>query len=232
MSKQLSQVAQVAQLIKADLKAMGIKATAKSSSFSMGDSVRVKIENVAPKLAEELKTKYSQYEYGSFNGMEDIYEMNNCRDDIPQTKYLSIDIGFSADIQQAAFNICKNKYQLFEGMTGEYTQLMTWEQSRVFNDLLYTDDNNELWPNIENQQKKSTVKTKAVKTVKTSVDKVTVKINEELQGIEIYFPNKPDNQTRSDLKLNGFRWSRFNGCWYTKQSGIAETFANLLVTRA
>ena len=92
-----TQAAKCAAEIRKALKAKGIKASVKSSNFSMGDSVRVKIANILnPKTMEKLRLEFSQYEYGKFDGMQDLYEYTNCRDDIPQTKYLFIEYDYKA----------------------------------------------------------------------------------------------------------------------------------------
>ncbi|MCP1159398.1 LPD29 domain-containing protein [Bacillus infantis] len=57
---------------------------------------------------------------------------------------------------------------------------------------------------------------------------VAMKINEELNGIELYFNTKPQQNILSELKSNGFRWSNFKKCWYTKQSEKAFQVANTL----
>lgn len=54
---------------------------------------------------------------------------------------------------------------------------------------------------------------------------VKVKFNEEKNGIELYFNNKPDEEIRDTLKANGFRWARYNKCWYCKDT---EEKRNLL----
>lgn len=56
-----------------------------------------------------------------------------------------------------------------------------------------------------------------------------LKLNEELKGIELYFDTKPQSEVLTDLKSNGFRWSGFKKCWYTKQSEKAFQVANSLV---
>jgi hypothetical protein len=58
---------------------------------------------------------------------------------------------------------------------------------------------------------------------------VTMKINEELNGIELYFASKPDQSVLSNLKANSFRWSSFKKCWYTKQSEKAFKIVNNLI---
>lgn len=90
MARKLSQAAQVAKLLKQKAKELGLVATAKSKNFSMGDSVDVRITEGSDANLKKLKEYSNQYEYGHFNGMEDMYEITNYRDDIPQTKYLFI----------------------------------------------------------------------------------------------------------------------------------------------
>ncbi|WP_064199015.1 LPD29 domain-containing protein [Brevibacillus brevis] len=55
-----------------------------------------------------------------------------------------------------------------------------------------------------------------------------LKINEELNGIELYFNTKPVQNVINKLKENGFRWSGFKKCWYTKKSEEAFQIANSL----
>lgn len=57
---------------------------------------------------------------------------------------------------------------------------------------------------------------------------VTMMINEELNGIELYFNSKPQQNVLSELKSSGFRFSGFKKCWYTKQSEKAFQIANSL----
>lgn len=46
------------------------------------------------------------------------------------------------------------------------------------------------------------------------VGAVTVRKNEEKNGIEVLFPSKPDAEILTVLKGAGFRWSRFAKLWY------------------
>ena len=64
-----------------------IKFSVRSESFSMGDSVHISWADGV--TAEQVKSISSKYQYGHFNGMEDIYESSNRREDIPQAKYVS-----------------------------------------------------------------------------------------------------------------------------------------------
>jgi hypothetical protein len=78
-----------AAAIKAELKAAfpGVKFSVNSESFSMGNSVNINWTD-GPTVAEVEKIS-SKYQYGHFNGMEDLYEYTNERNDIPQVKYVT-----------------------------------------------------------------------------------------------------------------------------------------------
>ena len=55
-------------------------------------------------------------------------------------------------------------------------------------------------------------------------------LNNELNGVEIYFNNKPLKEILVNLKAEGFRWNGKKLCWYAKQSPntiqTAEALAN------
>ena len=53
----------------------------------------------------------------------------------------------------------------------------------------------------------------------------TMKINEELNGVELYFSTFPIKATRDNLKKSGFRWNHKKSCWYAKRSEDTEAFA-------
>jgi len=54
------------------------------------------------------------------------------------------------------------------------------------------------------------------------------KLNEEKNGVEIYFNDKPSEEIRTELKSNSFKWSRFNKCWYGKQNENTLNIAEML----
>ena len=58
-----------------------------SETFSMGNSVNISWKDGA--TTDKVKKITSKYQYGHFNGMEDIYENTNDRNDIPQVKYVT-----------------------------------------------------------------------------------------------------------------------------------------------
>lgn len=54
-----------------------------------------------------------------------------------------------------------------------------------------------------------------------------VEFNMELNGVEVYFPGKPSEETRAALKTAGYRWHSKKQCWYNK-----NTEQNLQALRA
>ena len=63
----------------------------------------------------------------------------------------------------------------------------------------------------------------------TSVLTPTLHENHARDGYELRFAAKPAPETLGALKANGWRWSGYNACWYTKRSESARTFAQALV---
>ncbi len=51
-------------------------------------------------------------------------------------------------------------------------------------------------------------------------------INSAKQGIEIYFKSKPSTQVLDEIKAEGFRWAKFNKCWYKKDTPHARQVAS------
>ncbi|MGG3987473.1 hypothetical protein [Bacillus smithii] len=56
----------------------------------------------------------------------------------------------------------------------------------------------------------------------------TYRLNEEKNGVELYFSGKPSEEIRNVLKAHGFRWSRNKKCWYAKQSDETISLAKQL----
>lgn len=64
--------------------------------------------------------------------------------------------------------------------------------------------------------------------VPSKVSGVTIRKNEEKNGIEIVFPAKPAQGVIDNLKANNWRWSRFNMCWYNRDTPENMEFAETL----
>lgn len=55
-----------------------------------------------------------------------------------------------------------------------------------------------------------------------------LRINEELNGIELYFDSKPEQEVLTHLKSNGFQYSGFKKCWWNKRNEKSMEVANSL----
>lgn len=109
-SQQALAAAQIRKILKAAYPATKFRVT--SQSFAGGDSVYIDYQNGPPSSTIQRLT--APFQYGHFNGMDDSYEYTNCRDDIPQTKYVTVHREITADIYQKAFDITKNYFGDFE----------------------------------------------------------------------------------------------------------------------
>lgn len=99
----LSRQAAAAKMIRQELQRNGVRGSVTSESFAGGNAVRVRIEqDVLPAVYEQIRSFAGQFQYGHFDGMHDIYEYSNGREDIPQAKYVSVEIEYSAEIKAAA----------------------------------------------------------------------------------------------------------------------------------
>ena len=101
MTKQLSQHAAAAHQIRRELKSQGVEATVRARTFSGGDAVDVILYDPLPATVEKVEAFARQYQYGSFDGMQDLYEYTNRRDDLPQVKYVQVHTRYSDEIREA-----------------------------------------------------------------------------------------------------------------------------------
>jgi hypothetical protein len=89
MAREMTQAAQAAKMIRKELKILYPHTTfsVRSDNFAGGNAVRVSwVDGPTTDQVEEITGKY---EYGSFDGMRDLYEYTNVRNDIPQAKYIT-----------------------------------------------------------------------------------------------------------------------------------------------
>ena len=92
--------AAAAAMIRAELKRRGFKCSVTSESYSMGNSVRVRIVgDLMPATVKAINAYCDQFQYGHFDGMIDCYEYSNRRDDLPQSKYVHVEIEYSEAIK-------------------------------------------------------------------------------------------------------------------------------------
>lgn len=59
---------------------------------------------------------------------------------------------------------------------------------------------------------------------------IHINFNEEKNGIEIKFDDKPSQEVLENLKLHGFRWSKYQKIWYAKDTPERREFIKILST--
>ena len=119
--RQPTNSAQVAKLCKAYVKSLGLDCSVSSSRYSGGDSVRVSLpDDMHPAMLSTIKSALAKYQYGHFDGMQDMYEYSNRKADIPQTKYLVIESRYSDAVKQAAYDLIRATWSGFEGAPASY----------------------------------------------------------------------------------------------------------------
>lgn len=130
-----SSQAQTASAIRTELKNKfpNTKFRVRSESFSMGNSVDIEwTDGPTYDMIDEITRKY---QYGHFDGMTDMYEHSNSREDIPQAKYVMPHREMSEETKQAI--IKKHNSEWCEA--GQIKELNAWnEDAQCWNqDLVY-----------------------------------------------------------------------------------------------
>jgi hypothetical protein len=110
MEKKISRQAAAAKMIRQYMKENGIAGSVRSQGYSMGSSINVNVQDLNPMQYEALNSFGRQFEYGSFNGMEDIYEYDNVNDSIPQVSYVFVNNKMSDELGQAIYDFIKGRY--------------------------------------------------------------------------------------------------------------------------
>ncbi len=120
VKKEQSTHASAAKAIRKELKEAFplIAFSVRSSVYSGGSSVR--IDWVDGPISDEVRRLVGKYQYGHFNGQEDIYENTNSREDIPQVKYVQVSRAISGDISREVFNLVKKTHAGWENVTSLY----------------------------------------------------------------------------------------------------------------
>ena len=86
------------------------------------------------------------------------------------------------------------------------------------------------------QEATKTIAEEQTKEVKEEVQEspntnnIHINFNEEKNGIEIKFDKKPSQEMLENLKLNGFRWSKYKKIWYAKDTEECREFIKGLST--
>lgn len=126
--------AQTAKAIKKELgkEFPAVKFSVKSQVYSGGSSVDV--EWTDGPTTEQVETIVGKYEYGHFNGMDDMYEISNSREDIPQVKYVMTRRSMSQQVQEQLRDHVAQNYVGAQGVG--YFDFVK-EQGEYFNTLVH-----------------------------------------------------------------------------------------------
>jgi hypothetical protein len=100
----------IGKTIKTELKKVypEVKFSVKYSSYSMGDSIKVYWTD-GPNQ-KEVQSLIDKYQYGHFNGMEDLYEYSNKREDLPQAKFVFANRELSPEYRKHCEGIVSKYY--------------------------------------------------------------------------------------------------------------------------
>ena len=99
-----------ASAIREELKKVfpNVKFSVKSSNFAGGDSVNINWEN-GP-IVKDVEKITNKYQSGHFDGMTDMYEYSNSREDLPQSKYVQTRREISEDVNSVVFEALKEVF--------------------------------------------------------------------------------------------------------------------------
>jgi len=121
MTKQISDHAHAAKLIRAELKANGIKARVRASTASMTSSVDIYLTDcVAPWTVKEIEKFCNKFQYGHFDGMTDCYEYSNTNDNLPQVRFVFVHNGRSDEDRQRAYDYLRTGFAGYENAPAKY----------------------------------------------------------------------------------------------------------------
>jgi hypothetical protein len=126
--------AETAKAIRQELKKEfpNIKFWITSKTYTGGSSVDIEyIDAIKSDRVEDIVKKY---EYGHFDGSQDLYEFSNYRDDIPQVRFVFVKRNFS-DFRKKETEEKLIKQYGVQNMEELERKLGFWRQQIVFQEL-------------------------------------------------------------------------------------------------
>lgn len=131
--------AQAAAAIKKFIKAQGIGCKVKSEIYSGGSSVSAWVNDVNPELANKIEKELKRYQYGNFDSMNDIYEFDSVKEDLPQVYYVFLENTPSEEMQERIAKILATQYKSLNGMefNGKYFGIMIPEIQEPLDRTMY-----------------------------------------------------------------------------------------------
>ena len=188
------------------------------------------VENYQEKQAEKL----AYFEEQAANNKESVDQIwNNKSLNIDQRVKRSQEAQQKADYYTKKAENIKNPgfissddpdaiLRLKEKLQNVLNQIDEWKKvplkPRTF-DHSREDARHYMIPNLQSEKRRILKRIDALKAQSeiiaetTTKDKIRIDVNKEINRIMVYFPGKPDQEIRTDLKRHGFRWSPKNRAW-------------------
>lgn len=190
----------------------GVKFSVKSESYSGGSSINVHWTD-GP-TADEVKFFTDKYQECDFDGMEDLQTYRTAQFPgvfggahyVFENRHLSPERIISTALEMG-YTITMSEHRQISGVDFETERSI-----------------------LRKVQETSFFVKPEPKTVSLPIfEPVTIRRNEEKNGIEVVFEKKPALEILEALKAEGFRWSRFGGYWWARFSDSRFSFAQSLV---
>lgn len=100
-------------------------------SYSMGSSVRVKSLDLFKEEKAAMESLLAKYQYGHFDGMQDLYEISNSRDDIRQAKFVFLNNEYSEPVKRAVDVYLEKVFGVTDDETAQ-KKMHCWKDSAVW----------------------------------------------------------------------------------------------------
>lgn len=192
-------------------------------SYSMGSSINVYLMKSNFKVIQDFKDisedTINEYEQRNRITREQLKERQN-------KGYHQLGGRFNEEYKKGVWSngvfLTKDGFNLFKEVC-KIVNYYNYDNSELMTD--YYDVNFYLELRIGKYDKDYIYEesTKPENKPSENIEDIVFKKNEIKNGLEIYFPEKPCEAVRDILKNNGFRWGRFNKCWYKRFSDGLET---------
>ena len=135
--RELTEAAKAAKAIRSELKKAfpEIKFRVRSSNYAGGDSVRIVWSNGPTSDSVEEITAKNQY--GHFDGMVDMYEYSNSREDIPQARFVFASREITTEAYAAKKAAIAKKFGIEDPAddTQWYKVFSRWPQEVIYREL-------------------------------------------------------------------------------------------------
>lgn len=184
----------------------GVKFAVRSESYTGGDSIN--IDWTDGPTSEAVKAISDKYQKCDFDAMQDLQTYRHS--------------DFTA-IYGGAHYVFENRSISSEKVieaAEKYGYTITTDQwGRIISGLEDCPDKWEMERAIRREAHSRSYYTKPEAKEPGPVQKpegVTIRKNEERDGIEVLFPTKPEQGIIDKLKGLGFRWSKFQGLWWRR----------------